>query len=602
MNLKFDTSVDEIWVSKEPEATTKILPFPKTEVVGKNVHVCFDVEGGQNLMKGFIDAYDDVSGKFHISFFDGDEIYTDLVSDGDTVLWETGDITMDALWPSATRVKKEPANKAKNVDPKAADDAKDLCEMQVDKMDDVGVKENVVEAKKKVKPEADGMENDKDNQSEEIEIDDKDEETESAEVLVKPPKNCIVDVPAGENAESKVHSVTKPTSSAKKSRDQDKKQKNVTIGRVFQALGKKRVFAARDDSNKKPKIVNPSVTKAPQEKIEPKIITEVGIPVAPQQPEQLETLDEFRNAINDAGHNLIKSLKELDQSLQKFSTLSDRMCEYKETGKATDLKESNILRTARGLLTHLLGAKSDKKEAGQIEGIWPMNDHVMKVIARFYDITSDLCTEAKFPMQPIGNALLSWKSPSGKPEQNMSMQSTPGRPGAQFGRLFDNERIQPNSSQKKPDEGISRLASALYANKTAPKGKSAGKAEHYDPFAGTGNSMRDESLRILAHSMISTATPLEIAVELEKYASSKYGKGEDGTMPEKYLEAVKAMWDYLSPESKHCRPILRLMIRERVLDPKDIITLSAEDLKKREAEFYSNIQSKEWLRESLLQD
>jgi len=44
------------------------------------------------------------------------------------------------------------------------------------------------------------------------------------------------------------------------------------------------------------------------------------------------------------------------------------------------------------------------------------------------------------------------------------------------------------------------------------------------------------------------------------------------------------------------------MIRERVLDPKDIITLSAEDLKKREAEFYSNIQSKEWLRESLLQD
>jgi hypothetical protein len=44
------------------------------------------------------------------------------------------------------------------------------------------------------------------------------------------------------------------------------------------------------------------------------------------------------------------------------------------------------------------------------------------------------------------------------------------------------------------------------------------------------------------------------------------------------------------------------MIRERVLDPKDIISLSAEDLKRRETEFYTNMQSTEWLRDSLLQD
>jgi len=244
----------------------------------------------------------------------------------------------------------------------------------------------------------------------------------------------------------------------------------------------------------------------------------------------------------------MNSLKILDKSLQEFSKLSDRMCEYKESGKASDLKSNNVLSTARGLLTRLLCAKSDKKEAGQIEGIWPINDHVMKVIARFYDLTSDLCTEAKFPMQPIGNALQSWRSPPVKAEQNMSIQSTPGCPGAQFGKLFDNERVKQNSVQKKPNDGKSRLLSDLHANKSTPKTKSGGMSEHYDPFAGTGNSIRDDSLRILAHSMISTATPLEIAVELEKYASSKYGTGKDGTMPEKYLEAVKAMWDYLSPE------------------------------------------------------
>ena len=237
---------------------------------------------------------------------------------------------------------------------------------------------------------------------------------------------------------------------------------------------------------------------------------------------------EFRKSIIDAGHNLIDSLKKLEQSLQKISKISDRLCEYKESGKANELKASNILQTARGLLTRLLSAKSDKKETGQIEGIWPINDHVMKVIARFYDTTSDLCTEAKLPMQPVGNALLSWKNPSSK--------------------VFENDRTKPNSAQKKPDEGKLRLASALHASKTTTKPKPAGKVEHYDPFAGTGNPIRDESLRILAHSMISTATPLEIAVELEKYASSKYGAEKDGNMPEQYLEAVKAMWDYLSPE------------------------------------------------------
>jgi len=257
------------------------------------VHVSFEVEGCHSFMKGIIDGHDDVSGKFHISFFDGDEIDTDLASDGDVVLWETGDITMDASWPpsDSPRAKKEPENAAKNVDQKAVGGAKDLFQSPIpEKRDDVGeIKDDAVEIKRKIKPVADGMENDKDNQSEEIEIDDKDEETESAEVVGKPPESSTGGVSVGENAESKVHSAAKPTSSGKKSRDEDKKQKNVTIGRVSQALGMKRLSSARDEPSKKSKVVNSNATKALQEKKEPKMVTKIaGAPEQPEQPKDSE--------------------------------------------------------------------------------------------------------------------------------------------------------------------------------------------------------------------------------------------------------------------------------------------------------------------------
>jgi hypothetical protein len=225
------------------------------------VHVCFELEGGSGLMKGLIDAYDDASGKFHISFFDGDEINTNLVSDGDTVLWETGDITMDASWPPVAKVEKEPAVKANEEEKKPADEAKDVPQMPVVKRDDAAVKEKVVaEAKKKIKSEADdGLGNDKDNQSEEIEIDDNDndEETESADVcLDNPVKKSIPGVPKDENAESKLHTATKPGSGGKK---------NVTMGRVSQALGMKRLSMHDNHiKNKKPKVSNSTVTQAEQ--------------------------------------------------------------------------------------------------------------------------------------------------------------------------------------------------------------------------------------------------------------------------------------------------------------------------------------------------
>ena len=232
------------------------------EVLGKHVHVCFDLEGGSGLMKGLVDAYDNASDKFHISFFDGDEITTNFVSDGDTVLWETGDITMDASWPSAAKVEKEQAVKANDVDKKPADEAKVVPQMPVVKIDDAVVKENVAaEAKKKIKSEADGgLGNDKDNQSEEIEIDDNDndEETESADVCSNKPldKSIPKIMPTDENAESKLPPVIKPGSGGKK---------NVTMGRVSQALDKKR-SSMHDNNikNKKPKASISMVTEAEQ--------------------------------------------------------------------------------------------------------------------------------------------------------------------------------------------------------------------------------------------------------------------------------------------------------------------------------------------------
>lgn len=90
---------DDIKVRVEPKPTTSVIPFAKEAVVGRTIHMCFQEADSMHFYKGKISYYDESAGTFHIDFFDGDTADIDFVSGGDTILWETMDVTRDAQWP-----------------------------------------------------------------------------------------------------------------------------------------------------------------------------------------------------------------------------------------------------------------------------------------------------------------------------------------------------------------------------------------------------------------------------------------------------------------------------------------------------------------------
>jgi len=96
---KYPLHQDDIRVKGEPKPTTSVIPFAKEAVVGKTIHMCFEEGDSVHFYKGNISYYDNSAGTFHIDFFDGDEADIDFVSGGDTILWETQDVTRDGQWP-----------------------------------------------------------------------------------------------------------------------------------------------------------------------------------------------------------------------------------------------------------------------------------------------------------------------------------------------------------------------------------------------------------------------------------------------------------------------------------------------------------------------
>jgi hypothetical protein len=90
---------NDIKVRVEPKPTTSVIPFAKEAVVGRTIHMCFQEPDSMHLYKGKVTYYDEGAGTFHIDFFDEDTADIDFVSGGDTILWETMDVTRDAQWP-----------------------------------------------------------------------------------------------------------------------------------------------------------------------------------------------------------------------------------------------------------------------------------------------------------------------------------------------------------------------------------------------------------------------------------------------------------------------------------------------------------------------
>lgn len=91
-----------------------------------------EVETEKKMMKGVISWVRGTT--MHIKFFDGDKVTVDISTDEDVLLWENGDVTKKATWPTSSKgSKRKIGNQAKDSKEKEQVSAQHGDEMNEDK-------------------------------------------------------------------------------------------------------------------------------------------------------------------------------------------------------------------------------------------------------------------------------------------------------------------------------------------------------------------------------------------------------------------------------------------------------------------------------------
>jgi hypothetical protein len=109
-----------------------------------------------------------------------------------------------------------------------------------------------------------------------------------------------------------------------------------------------------------------------------------------------------------------------------------------------------------------------------------------------------------------------------------------------------------------PDAGPAIAAAAAEA---AAAARAAAQAEYEqqdrDLFRSTGDSTRDDVIRVLAHALVCANTPVDAALEMEQVLFARYADADAGAGAstsaaagpgEEYLTMVRLIWNHLSPK------------------------------------------------------
>ncbi|KFM25052.1 hypothetical protein F751_1931 [Auxenochlorella protothecoides] len=87
----------------------------------------------------------------------------------------------------------------------------------------------------------------------------------------------------------------------------------------------------------------------------------------------------------------------------------------------------------------------------------------------------------------------------------------------------------------------------------------------------------DEAVAVLAHALAPRRAPLDVAAGLEQQLWLDR-KEADGAVGDAYLCALRTLWDVLSPQSEACRPLLTQALLQGSLAPSDLVRGSPEQL------------------------
>ena len=310
-------------------------------------------------------------------------------------------------------------------------------------------------------------------------------------------------------------------------------------------------------------------------KTEPKKPVTVPPRELPPRP-KTDEITELRASIQAAGKDFLGALRSLQAAATQMMTLNTTLKTFTLRSELQAEQVKSVAKGARGLMNHILRPKAEFRNANDmgLERVWPMNDFIMKPVSTLYKTANALCEKADLPLVTDGGVLEAWQRSKQqiKADQFPSeahtadIQNTSQTPAACTPRSRKRERDGDplNDQGSVPDAGLIRTPS---------------RRRDHELFPTTGSKVRDDALKILAHSLASSAaTPFELAVDMEAAVFERFPPTEKGTFPDEYYSTVMGARDVLNVDSVRCREIFRLMVLEGFISPGNFVSGSAEEL------------------------
>jgi len=291
-----------------------------------------------------------------------------------------------------------------------------------------------------------------------------------------------------------------------------------------------------------------------------------------------DEITELRASIQSAGKDFLGALRSLQAASTQLETLNNTLKTFTLRSDLQAEQLAAVAKGARGLLNHVLRPKAEFRNAKDmgLERVWPLNDLVMKPVSMLHATSNALCHKANLPPITDGGVLDSWKrSKKQLAEQDFLDNHDAAIQNAMDGSATPNDKTLGEAARANSGVAFPSPMSRGDAFLRTPKLS----RQDRDLFPTTGSKVRDDALKILAHSLMSSvATPYEVAVDMEAAVFKRFPPGEKGTFPDEYYSTVMGARDVLNVDSDHCRELVRLMVLEGFISADTFVSGSAEEL------------------------
>jgi hypothetical protein len=325
-------------------------------------------------------------------------------------------------------------------------------------------------------------------------------------------------------------------------------------------------------------------------------------PVRQQSRPKMDETTELRASIQSAGKEFINALRALQTAATNLGTLNTSLKTYMLRADVSAEQLLGVAKVARGLMNHLLRPTADFRNANDmgLEKVWPVNDVVMKPVSMLFNTTGSICQKAKLPPSMDGGVLENWRK-SKQASSNPGLTADLNEANANTRAARDSKKEDESGKKRQREQEPTGKAEATTSGRGNTNGgpsipnyaspPKVGKRD-VDIFPSTGSKVRDDALKILVHSLMSSgATPFELAVDIEAAVLKSFPPSNKGIFPDEYYSSIMGSRDVLNADSDKCRQTFRMMVLEGFLSPEEFVSSSKEELETRVEAFRKKLVS-----------